>query len=95
MKKALLDRFADQVIIHDGSEGSSSSSSSSTARRGPQPPIPLPTLPKDKESKLRYRDGEVVAHKGERYLVEKLTPDWDGGSRGKVKTKGKRGPGFV
>lgn len=28
-------------------------------------------------------------------VVENLKPEWDGGSRGKVKTKGKRGKGFV
>lgn len=28
-------------------------------------------------------------------IVETVKPEWDGGSRGKVKTKGKRGKGFV
>lgn len=28
-------------------------------------------------------------------IVEAVKPEWDGGSRGKVKTKGKRGKGFV
>lgn len=87
VKQAIVDRFADQVTIHGGSSSSSSSSK--------RPPVPLPTLPKNVESKLRFREGVVVASKGEKYVVEKLTPDWDGGSRGKVKTKGKRGPGFV
>ncbi len=43
--------------------------------------------------KLRYRDGVVVSTKGEKYIVEK-EPEWDGGSRGKVKSKGKRGVGW-
>lgn len=43
--------------------------------------------------KLRYRDGVVVATKGEKFIVEK-EPEWDGGSRGKVKSKGKRGVGW-
>jgi len=43
--------------------------------------------------KLRYRDGVVVATKGEKFIVEK-EQEWDGGSRGKVKSKGKRGVGW-
>jgi len=92
MKQQIVDRFADQVTIHDGSSSSTSFSSLSSSS-GKRPPIPIPTLPA--ESKLRFRDGVVVASKGEKYLIEKITPDWDGGSRGKIKTKGKRGPGFV
>ena len=43
----------------------------------------------------RYAEGVRVAMKSakDKVLVEKLTEEWDGGSRGKVKTKGKRGPG--
>ena len=44
------------------------------------------------KSKVRYRDGEIVAHKGEKFLVEK-EKEYDSGCRGRVKTKGKRGPG--
>jgi len=43
----------------------------------------------------RYLDGQVVANKGEKYVVVDATEDWDGGSRGRVKTKGKRGPGYA
>lgn len=43
---------------------------------------------------VRYRDGKVVSCKGEKYIVEKLGEEWDGGSRGKVYTKGKRGVGY-
>lgn len=43
----------------------------------------------------RYRDGKVVTTTGAKVIVESLKPEWDGGSRGKVKTKGKRGKGFV
>lgn len=35
----------------------------------------------------------VVTTKGEKVIVEQ-PPEYDGGSRGKVKTKGKRGPGW-
>jgi len=43
---------------------------------------------------LRYREGEAVGYTREKFAVEDK-PEWDGGSRGRVKTKGKRGPGFV
>lgn len=41
----------------------------------------------------RFRDGVVVSTKGEKYIVEK-PPEWDGGSRGKVKSKRKGGVGW-
>ena len=44
--------------------------------------------------KERYRGDEVVSWKGEKHVVE-ASEDWDGGSRGRVKTKGKRGAGGV
>ena len=43
----------------------------------------------------RYLDGQVVAMKGEKTIVVGEKEEWDGGSRGRVKTKGKRGPGWV
>lgn len=49
---------------------------------------------REKEPQARYRDGKVVSQKGEKYIVEKVGEEWDGGSRGKVYTKGKRGVGF-
>ena len=47
------------------------------------------------QNQVRYREGQIVTAKGEKYVVEKVGPDWDGGSTGKVVTKGKRGKGFV
>jgi hypothetical protein len=47
------------------------------------------------KSKVRFHNGEVATRNGDKYVVEKLTPEWDGGSRGRVKTKGKRGPGYA
>ena len=46
-------------------------------------------------SKVRYHEGVVVATRGEKYVVEKVKPEWDGGSTGRVKTKGKRGTGWA
>jgi len=44
----------------------------------------------------RYLDGQVVSRKGERFTVlDDGKTEWNGGSKGKVITKGKRGPGFV
>ena len=45
--------------------------------------------------KQRYRDGQIVTHRGEKYIVEKKKEEYDGGSRGKVMPKGKRGAGWV
>ena len=52
----------------------------------------------EKGTRVRYLNGEKVHMKNgrEKFVVEETgPPEWDGGSRGKVKTKGKRGPGFV
>ena len=45
--------------------------------------------------KRRYRDGVVVTNRGEKKIDVKPKEEYDGGSRGKVKLKGKRGPGWV
>lgn len=44
---------------------------------------------------VRYREGRPVTTKGEKYVVERIGEEWDGGSKGKVYTKGKRGKGVV
>ena len=44
---------------------------------------------------VRYHNGQVVSRRGEKYVTEEVTPAWDGGSKGKVYTKGKRGKGVV
>lgn len=45
--------------------------------------------------RVRYLEGAAVTTKGEKYVVVSQKEEWDGGSRGKVKTKGKRGVGFA
>ena len=47
-----------------------------------------------KQDRVRYRENAVASTKGEKFIVEK-TPEYDGGSRGKVMPKGKRGPGWI
>jgi hypothetical protein len=44
---------------------------------------------------VRYRDDRLVSTRGEKFIVEQVGQDWDGGSKGKVYTKGKRGKGIV
>jgi len=45
-------------------------------------------------TKTRFRDGVVVTQRGEKFVTEKKE-EYDGGSRGKVMPKGKRGSGWV
>lgn len=61
---------------------------------GKDKPVVLPNQ-QEPETKVRYLNGQVVSTKGEKFIVEKTDKEWDGGSRGKVYTKGKRGKGFV
>ena len=72
------------------------SASSGSAKKSGRQQVPdlLPKQSQQQDSKLRYRDGRVVSTKGEKVIIEKVGEDWDGGSRGKVYTKGKRGKGF-
>ena len=53
-------------------------------------------ITKANESKqVRFRDGVVASTKGQRFIIESTKEEWNGGSSGKVYTKGKRGKGFV
>ena len=43
----------------------------------------------------RFRDNVAVSSNGEKFItIKNPAEDYDGGSRGRVKTKGKRGPGW-
>jgi len=53
------------------------------------------SLSEPQESKIRYLDGKVVATNGAKYIEIQQKEEWDGGSRGRVKTKGKRGTGWA
>lgn len=56
---------------------------------------PTPYSSLDETKNTRYLNNSVITTKGERYVVLKDDkPEWDGGSRGKVKSKGKRGVGY-
>ncbi|KAF6258960.1 hypothetical protein COO60DRAFT_1638700 [Scenedesmus sp. NREL 46B-D3] len=56
--------------------------------------LPAPKKGDQQQGKVRYRDGQVVSCKGDKYIIEKVGDEWDGGSKGKVYTKGKRGVGY-
>ncbi|CAG9464053.1 unnamed protein product [Pedinophyceae sp. YPF-701] len=94
-RKRVVERFAHKEVSAGGSEGAPKRGSS---RKGaglqPWQTAGHAAAPEG-DSKVRYRDGQVVSRKGEKFIVEKVTDDWDGGSRGKVFTKGKRGKGFT
>jgi hypothetical protein len=61
--------------------GASSSSSRSGGRHHATPDL-LPASSKQApESKLRYRDGQVVSTRGEKVVIERVGEEWDGGSR--------------
>ena len=46
--------------------------------------------------KNRFRDGVIVTKRGEKKVdVTPKSEEYDGGSRGSVQQKGKRGPGWV
>ncbi|KAF5830366.1 hypothetical protein DUNSADRAFT_14679 [Dunaliella salina] len=52
--------------------------------------------PQSTVGNVRYINGvPVFCKKGEKFITETIKEDWDGGSKGKVYTKGKRGKGFV
>lgn len=56
-------------------------------------PDAVPSFPRPVLQRVMYRDGVPVVVRGkDKFIVEDLTPQWDGGSRGRIKTKGKRGP---
>jgi len=87
-KKQIVARFADEIDTSVFGTSSSTSNKSKSKMKG-----------KDKEaqaeSKIRFRDGNVVSRTGQKVIVEDLSVEWDGGSRGRVKSKGKRGKGFT
>ncbi|OQR99752.1 hypothetical protein ACHHYP_20186 [Achlya hypogyna] len=68
--------------------------------RGPVDPKAKPAKvkvkikPEPKQGLVRYLESKVVTTNGQKYVEEKQEV-YDGGSRGRVKTKGKRGKGWA
>ena len=86
-RKRIIARFDEKVIVSSNTKKSNRASSSSgkKGKRGSKKGI----------DRIRYLDGRIVTKKGEKNVVVSAPPEWDGGSRGRVKTKGKRGVGWV
>eukprot|EP00877_Chromochloris_zofingiensis_P001170 jgi/Chrzof1/11053/Cz05g21250.t1 len=84
-KQDLLHRFDLQAVP-----------ASDTSKKRQDKPLQLwpPSKQNQPAAKVRYRDGQIATSKGEKYVIEKIGEEWDGGSKGKVYTKGKRGKGF-
>jgi hypothetical protein len=97
-RKQIVQKYALQVVP-DGNQPKKTTSTSSSNKRLLPPPIKVKASSSgDQQSsstKVRYREGVVVSRKNEKYIIEKIGEDWDGGSKGKVYTKGKRGKGFI
>eukprot|EP00873_Tetraselmis_striata_P012437 jgi/Tetstr1/432701/TSEL_022068.t1 len=83
-KKRLAERYQFQRVSANAS--------------GKQAPVRMwePSEPQEaKKAQVRYNNNEIVSRKGEKYVTQSLKEDWNGGSTGKVYTKGKRGKGYV
>lgn len=81
--KEIFERYGLQAVSH--------------SRKPTRPPLaarPAKNGGNNAAPKVRYHDSEIVTSRGEKYIVQKIGQEWDGGSRGKVITKGKRGKGY-
>jgi hypothetical protein len=90
-RKLMLARFDEFAV---GSETGSASRAAHAREAKKQAKAARKVEHKERAAgNIRYLDGQVVSTKGERFTVVSSAPDWDGGSKGKIITKGKRGPG--
>ena len=93
IKSSIMKKF-DGHYVSMGNDGKGSNSSSNSGGKETSIPPPQPCV-LGGTSKVRYLGSEVVSRTGEKVIVIKNpSDDYDGGSRGKIFTKGKRGPGF-
>ena len=94
VKASIMKKFdGHYVSIGNDGKGNNSSSSGGGGKDTFMPPPPPTVL--GSSSKIRYLANEVVSTKGEKViLLKNPNDDYDGGSRGKIYSKGKRGPGF-
>jgi len=89
MKKSLMKKF-DEVVV----QGERRIIDAKRFRREQKKAQKLEEQQKT-ENLVRFLDGKVVSRSGEKFTVVSEPKEWDGGSRGRVKTKGKRGPGYL
>ena len=97
-KKSILQMYNKEFVTGPGDiveKNVGVNSSSSRSKKYDANALLNPTIG-DHTNKIRYRDGEIVARKGEKFItIDNPNDEYDGGSRGKVKLKGKRGVGWV
>mmetsp|Transcript_22022 Transcript_22022/g.35378 ORF Transcript_22022/g.35378 Transcript_22022/m.35378 type:complete len:236 (+) Transcript_22022:137-844(+) len=93
VKKSIMEKF-DEFAVTDSSKSKSAAAIARDNRKAARR-----AKKKEQDAKtgsgIRYLDGQIVSRKGGRYMIIDDTKEWDGGSRGRVKTKGKRGTGWA
>ncbi|GBG23830.1 Hypothetical Protein FCC1311_000502 [Hondaea fermentalgiana] len=93
VKRNIMNKF-DEVAVTTSTKPKSAAAAARENRKAERR-----ARKKDKESnsssQIRYLDGQIVSRKGGKYMIIDDTKEWDGGSRGRVKTKGKRGTGWA
>ena len=96
VRKRVLARYDEQVVAGAGGGGGGGGKGGSKHRGGARK---VPTKGGSRRHRgkgiVMFRDGKVVSHDGARYTtIPNPKDDYDGGSRGRVKSKGKRGVGW-
>lgn len=94
----IMNKYDEQEVEEYDEKGKKGLSSvSSVQKRMAVAQISRPLEKPSSESKVRYRDGKVVATKGERYILENVKEEYDSGIKhtGKILLKGKRGKGWI
>jgi hypothetical protein len=90
-RKLMLARFDEFAV--GGDTGSASRAAQAREARKQAKAVRKVEHKERAAGNIRYLDGQVVSTKGEKFTVVSSAPEWDGGSKGKIITKGKRGPG--
>ena len=90
-RSAVMARYDEQV---DRGDARHNPTPNSVARVRPGARLKKKARPKGGHTEVRYANNVAQHVKvGQKYVVENTQEAWDGGSRGKVNTKGKRGAG--
>ena len=95
VRKRVLARYDEQCVVGPG--GGGGGGGGKPAKRGGARKIPTKGGSRKHRGKgiTMYRDGKVVSRDGARFThIPNPKDDYDGGSRGRVKSKGKRGVGW-
>ncbi|GMI25337.1 hypothetical protein TrRE_jg12560 [Triparma retinervis] len=92
-KKLIMSRFDDESYAVGSNNNNNNNANNAKAKKEARRNSKKEKSKSD--SGVRFRDGVVVSNKGGKFITEEIKPDWDGGSRGRVKSKGKRGVGWT